>query len=50
MAARIEPIAGRYVHLTLGGRACRVYFEEAGAAFPSSASTPPAPTAGSSAT
>src|SRR5713101_5984880 len=34
MAALIEPIAGRYVHLTLGGRACRVYFEEAGRDIP----------------
>jgi len=30
----IEPIAGRYVHLILGGRSCRVYFEEAGAGIP----------------
>ncbi len=28
--ARIEPITGRYVHLELGGRPHRVYFEEAG--------------------
>ena len=34
MAALIEPIAGRYVHMTLGGRACRVYFEEAGRGIP----------------
>ncbi|MBM3559017.1 MAG: alpha/beta hydrolase, partial [Alphaproteobacteria bacterium] len=30
MAAMIEPITGRYMTLALGGRACRVYFEEAG--------------------
>jgi pimeloyl-ACP methyl ester carboxylesterase len=30
----IEPIAGRYVHVQLGGRAHRVYFEEAGAGIP----------------
>jgi len=30
----IEPIRGRYVHLRLGGRPCRVYFEEAGAGIP----------------
>ena len=34
MAARIEPISGRYVHLTLGGRDCRIYFEEAGRGIP----------------
>ena len=27
---QLEPIVGRYVHLSLGGRAHRVYFEEAG--------------------
>ena len=32
--ARIEPIVGRYVHVTLGGRDCRIYFEEAGAGIP----------------
>jgi pimeloyl-ACP methyl ester carboxylesterase len=32
--AKIEPIVGRYVHLTLGGRDHRVYFEEAGAGIP----------------
>ena len=32
--ARIEPITGRYVHLDLGGRAHRVYFEEAGSGVP----------------
>jgi pimeloyl-ACP methyl ester carboxylesterase len=31
---RIEPVTGRYVHLTLQGRAHRVYFEEAGAGIP----------------
>ncbi len=30
----IEPIAGRYVHLRLGGSPHRVYFEEAGAGIP----------------
>src|SRR6266702_8116368 len=34
MPALIEPITGRYVHLTLGGRHCRVYFEEAGKGIP----------------
>ena len=32
--AFIEPVWGRYVHLTLGGRHCRVYFEEAGSGTP----------------
>ena len=32
--ARIEPITGRYVHLEIGGRPCRVYFEEAGSGVP----------------
>jgi pimeloyl-ACP methyl ester carboxylesterase len=31
---QIEPLVGRYMHLTLGGRACRVYFEEAGEGIP----------------
>src|SRR5215207_5041416 len=30
----IEPILGRYLHLELGGRPHRVYFEEAGAGIP----------------
>jgi pimeloyl-ACP methyl ester carboxylesterase len=34
MAAKIEPIVGRYVHLDLGGRSNRVYFEEAGTGIP----------------
>ncbi len=34
MAAEIESILGRYMHLTLGGRPCRVYFEEAGRGIP----------------
>lgn len=34
MAARIDPIVGRYVHLTLEGRSHRVYFEEAGTGIP----------------
>ncbi len=32
--ADIEPIVGRYVRMTLGGRRHRVYFEEAGAGIP----------------
>ena len=34
MAARIDPIIGRYVHMDLGGRAQRIYFEEAGSGIP----------------
>jgi pimeloyl-ACP methyl ester carboxylesterase len=34
MAAAIDPIVGRYVHMSLGGRAHRIYFEEAGAGIP----------------
>jgi pimeloyl-ACP methyl ester carboxylesterase len=34
MTAKIEPIVGRYVHLNLGGRSNRVYFEEAGTGIP----------------
>jgi pimeloyl-ACP methyl ester carboxylesterase len=34
MTARIEPIAGRYAHLALGGRPHRIYFEEAGQGIP----------------
>ena len=30
----IEPIVGRYVHVELGGRECRIYFEEAGQGIP----------------
>jgi pimeloyl-ACP methyl ester carboxylesterase len=30
MAANVEPIVGRYLHVTLQGRPHRVYFEEAG--------------------
>jgi pimeloyl-ACP methyl ester carboxylesterase len=30
----VEPIAGRYVHFSIGGRPHRVYFEEAGAGIP----------------
>jgi pimeloyl-ACP methyl ester carboxylesterase len=30
----IEPVTGRYVHLTLGGASHRVYFEEAGTGIP----------------
>jgi pimeloyl-ACP methyl ester carboxylesterase len=34
MAARLEPIVGRYLTLRLGGRPCRVHFEEAGGGIP----------------
>lgn len=34
MRAHIEPSVGRYVHLTIGGRRHRVYFEEAGEGIP----------------
>jgi len=34
MAAEIEPIVGRYIHLRLGGRPYRIYFEEAGRGIP----------------
>jgi pimeloyl-ACP methyl ester carboxylesterase len=34
MLGEIEPIVGRYIHLTLGGRPHRVYFEEAGEGIP----------------
>ncbi len=34
MFGEIEPIVGRYIHLTLGGRPHRVYFEEAGEGIP----------------
>ena len=34
MAAEIEPIVGRYMHLRLGGRPYRIYFEEAGRGIP----------------
>src|SRR6516164_11660899 len=34
MSSVIEPIIGRYVMLSLGGRAYRVYFEEAGTGRP----------------
>jgi len=30
----IEPIIGRYIHLDLGGRDNRIYFEEAGQGIP----------------
>jgi pimeloyl-ACP methyl ester carboxylesterase len=32
--AQLEPIVGRYLHMECGGRAYRVYFEEAGAGIP----------------
>ena len=34
MAAPLDPIIGRYVHVRLGGRAHRLYFEEAGSGIP----------------
>jgi len=34
MSAELEPITGRYVHLDIAGRSCRVYFEEAGSGIP----------------
>ncbi len=34
MAARLEPIVGRYMSLLLGGREHRLYFEEAGQGIP----------------
>ena len=34
MTAAVEPIVGRYVHLPIGGRSHRVYFEEAGTGIP----------------
>ena len=34
MSARVEAITGRYVHLDIAGRPCRVYFEEAGSGIP----------------
>ena len=34
MTAPIDPIVGRYVHVTLGGRPHRLYFEEAGRGIP----------------
>ena len=35
MPAQIDPIVGRYVHVTLQGRPHRLYFEEAGRGIPS---------------
>ena len=34
MAAQLEPIVGRYMTLSLGGREHRLYFEEAGQGIP----------------
>lgn len=34
MAARLEPITGRYMHLEIHGRPHRLYFEEAGQGIP----------------
>ncbi len=34
MPARLDPIVGRYLHVTLQGRPHRLYFEEAGHGIP----------------
>ena len=34
MSAAIEPITGRYVHLSVDGATHRIYFEEAGSGIP----------------
>jgi pimeloyl-ACP methyl ester carboxylesterase len=34
MTATIDPIIGRYVHVSIGGREHRIYFEEAGEGIP----------------
>ena len=34
MAPQIEPIVGRYIHVRLGGRPHRIYFEETGKGIP----------------
>ena len=34
MTAQFDPIIGRYVPLEIGGRSCRIYFEEAGSGTP----------------
>ncbi len=34
MATYLDPIVGRYVHVELGGRAHRIYFEDAGQGIP----------------
>jgi pimeloyl-ACP methyl ester carboxylesterase len=34
MSARIEAITGRYAHMDVDGKRCRVYFEEAGQGIP----------------
>ncbi|HTZ79339.1 MAG TPA: alpha/beta hydrolase [Stellaceae bacterium] len=34
MTAPLDPMIGRYLHVTLGGRAHRLYFEEAGSGIP----------------
>jgi pimeloyl-ACP methyl ester carboxylesterase len=31
---RLEPIVGRYMHVAIGGRDHRIYFEEAGSGIP----------------
>lgn len=45
--ARFEAITGRYMHLDIGGRAHRLYVEEAGQGIPSSACIRPGRTGGS---
>jgi pimeloyl-ACP methyl ester carboxylesterase len=34
MNGAIEPIVGRYVHVSIGGETCRIYFEENGRGIP----------------
>ena len=34
MSAFIEPVAGRYAHINIGGKNHRVYFEESGSGIP----------------
>lgn len=34
MSAFIEPVTGRYAHISIGGKKHRVYFEEAGSGIP----------------
>lgn len=34
MTMKIEPITGKYIHININGKNCRVYFEEAGEGIP----------------
>ena len=34
MSVKLEPIVGRYTTFAIQGKACRVYFEEAGSGIP----------------